>query len=83
MLVDEHRAEETLDPENWEELKEIGHQMVDDMIDHLASVRQRPPAMPINEQITANFMQPLPLSRRALRRFIVTSRAISSEPTWV
>ncbi len=67
-MVDEHRVEETLDPENWEELKEIGHQMVDDLIDHLASVRQRPPAMPINEQITANFMQPLPLEPQGLEK---------------
>jgi glutamate/tyrosine decarboxylase-like PLP-dependent enzyme len=60
-MVDERRVEETLDPENWDELKVLGHKMVDDMIDHLASVRQRPPAMPINEQMAAAFMKPLPM----------------------
>ncbi|MBS7619896.1 hypothetical protein KEJ21_04525 [Candidatus Bathyarchaeota archaeon] len=25
--------EETLDPENWEEMRELGHKMLDDMID--------------------------------------------------
>ncbi len=55
------RVEETLDPENWDELKVLGHKMVDDMIDHLASVRQRPPAMFINEQLAAAFMKPIPL----------------------
>ena len=42
-MVNERRIEETLDPENWEELKVLGHKMVDDMMDHLATVRQRPP----------------------------------------
>ena len=55
------RVEETLDPESWDELKVIGHKMVDDMIDHLASVRLRPPAMFINEQLAAPFMKPIPL----------------------
>ncbi len=32
----------SLDPENWAELRGLGHQMVDDMFDHLEQVRQRP-----------------------------------------
>ena len=33
---------ETLDPEDWEEARRIGHEMIDDMIDYLSSVRDRP-----------------------------------------
>jgi len=65
-MVDKKLVEETLDPENWDELKVLGHKMVDDMIDHLATVRQRPPVMPINEQGAAAFMKPLPMEPEAL-----------------
>ena len=68
MMVDKRRAEETLDPESWEELKVLGHKMVDDMVDHIASVRQRPPAMPVNEQMAGAFMKPLPMEPEGLER---------------
>ncbi len=32
----------TLDPEDWSPLRALGHRMVDDMIDHLRLVRERP-----------------------------------------
>ncbi|MGB0716003.1 MAG: pyridoxal phosphate-dependent decarboxylase family protein [Phycisphaerae bacterium] len=32
----------TLDPSDWQELREIAHAMVDDMIDYVRDVRQRP-----------------------------------------
>jgi len=34
--------EQTLDPENWGEMKLLGHKMVDDMMDYLAGLRERP-----------------------------------------
>ncbi len=33
--------EETLDPENWEEMRALGHKMLDDMIDFQRDVAQR------------------------------------------
>lgn len=33
---------ETLDPTSWEEARRLGHAMVDDMIDYLSSVEERP-----------------------------------------
>jgi len=68
LMADERRREETLDPENWDELKALGHKMVDDMVDHIASVRGRPPAMPINEQMAASFMKPLPMKPEGLEK---------------
>ena len=35
-------AEETLDPQDWEELRSLGHRMLDDMLDYLRDVRDRP-----------------------------------------
>ncbi len=32
----------TLDPEDWSPLRTLGHRMVDDMIDHLRTLRERP-----------------------------------------
>jgi hypothetical protein len=34
--------EETLDPENWDELKTLGHEMVDVMLDFLKNQRKYP-----------------------------------------
>jgi aromatic-L-amino-acid decarboxylase len=36
------KNEESLDPENWDELKTLGHQMVDVMLDFLKNQRQYP-----------------------------------------
>jgi aromatic-L-amino-acid/L-tryptophan decarboxylase len=52
--------EETLDPADWQEMRVIGHQMVDDMMDYLQTVRERkiwnkPPAATIKKM-----QQPLP-----------------------
>jgi aromatic-L-amino-acid/L-tryptophan decarboxylase len=34
--------ETTLDPADWEAMRRLGHRMVDDMLDHLRGVRERP-----------------------------------------
>lgn len=52
--------EKTLDPENWEELRALGHQMLDDMLDYLASVRERPVWQPVPNDVRARFRAPLP-----------------------
>ena len=36
------QPEETLDPENWESMRTLGHRMVDDMMDYLETIRDRP-----------------------------------------
>lgn len=59
--------EETLDPENWEELRQIGHQMVDDMLDWLQTLRDRPVWQPVPDEVKARFQQRLPLEAQNLR----------------
>ena len=53
--------EETLDPENWDAMRELGHRMVDDMMDYLQNIRDQPVWQPIPEEVRAQFKAPLPL----------------------
>ena len=53
--------EETLDPENWDELRALAHRMVDDMMTYLQTVRERPVWQPIPAGVKAYLQQPLPL----------------------
>ena len=55
------RPEETLDPEDWESMRALGHRMVDDMMDYMQSVRERPVWQHAPDQIKAHFAAPLPL----------------------
>ena len=41
-MTDEGVREETLDPENWTEITGIGHRMLDDVMNDLATIRERP-----------------------------------------
>ena len=48
----------SLDPENWSELRGLGHRMLDDMVDHLAGLRHGPVWQPPPAGET--WRQPLP-----------------------
>jgi glutamate/tyrosine decarboxylase-like PLP-dependent enzyme len=50
----------TLDPSDWTELRALGHRMLDDMIDHIATVRERPVWQPIPDVVRAQFREELP-----------------------
>jgi glutamate/tyrosine decarboxylase-like PLP-dependent enzyme len=43
--------EETLDPEDWESMRVLGHQMVDDMLAYLQNVRSKPSDPPSQKVI--------------------------------
>src|SRR5579863_8612753 len=51
---------ETLDPQDWNELRAQGHRMLDDMIDYVASIRERPVWRPIPDEVRARFRAELP-----------------------
>jgi aromatic-L-amino-acid/L-tryptophan decarboxylase len=51
---------ETLDPQNWDELRAQGHRMLDDMFDYIANVRERPVWSPIPDDVRARFRAELP-----------------------
>lgn len=59
--MDNERSQEiSLDPENWEALRALGHRMVDDMLKFLETVRERPVWQPIPDEVKAQLKQPIP-----------------------
>jgi aromatic-L-amino-acid decarboxylase len=53
--------EETLDPEDWESMRALGHRMLDDMLDQLQTIRERPIWQHAPEPVKAYFDGPPPL----------------------
>jgi glutamate/tyrosine decarboxylase-like PLP-dependent enzyme len=51
---------ETLDPENWKEMRALAHRMVDDAISYLENVRERPVWQPVPQEVAARFDEPAP-----------------------
>ena len=51
---------ETLDPSDWQQLRVQGHRMLDDMINYLENIRDRPVWQPIPAEVRARFREPLP-----------------------
>jgi len=47
--------EETLDPQDWDAMRALGHRMVDDVVNTLATVRDRPPWQHAPDQIRTHF----------------------------
>ncbi|NWJ48778.1 MAG: aminotransferase class V-fold PLP-dependent enzyme [Chloroflexi bacterium] len=64
-VFSEDIIEQTLDPENWEDLKSLGHQMLDDMFDFLQNVRERPVWQPVPAEVKQKLKAPLPLAAEA------------------
>lgn len=50
----------TLDPENWDDVRRLGHQMFDDMVDYLRTVRDRPVWQSPTQEARVALRQPLP-----------------------
>jgi aromatic-L-amino-acid decarboxylase len=53
-------SNETLDPENWDNYRELGHQMVNDMIDFLSGVRNQDVWNKPTEESKASLRRDLP-----------------------
>ncbi len=53
-------AWESLDPQDWSELRALGHRMLDDMFAHFESLRERPVWQPMTDEIRGRFRAPLP-----------------------
>jgi aromatic-L-amino-acid decarboxylase len=60
--------EESLDPSNWEDLRRLGHEMVDTMMDYLQQVGQRPAWQKVPEEAVMAMRQPLPREGQDIRR---------------
>jgi aromatic-L-amino-acid decarboxylase len=53
-------SSETLDPQNWDDIRAQGHRMLDDMMDYAANIRERPVWTPIPDAVRARFHDKLP-----------------------
>ncbi len=53
-------SEASLDPENWQDFRQQGHRMLDDMLDYIENLRERPVWQPIPSEVRAVFAAPLP-----------------------
>jgi glutamate/tyrosine decarboxylase-like PLP-dependent enzyme len=59
-------VEETLDPGNWDEVKEIGQQMLNEMMHYLQNISSKPVWKKVPEDIKEQFDQPLPVEPQPL-----------------
>ena len=46
---------ETLDPDNWDEMRTLAHRMIDDAITYLETVGERPVWQPVPDDVAARF----------------------------
>jgi aromatic-L-amino-acid/L-tryptophan decarboxylase len=60
ILSETEIRELTLDPDNWENLRSLGHRMVDDIFDHLSTLREQPAWQPVPEKVRTALHQPVP-----------------------
>ena len=51
---------ETLDPEDWDGMRELAHRMVDDMMDYIASNRERPVWTRVPDDVAGKLEAPAP-----------------------
>lgn len=60
MDLPELEPEIGLDPENWAAMRELGHQMVDEMMTYMETLRERPVWQPIPAEVKAELKRPAP-----------------------
>ena len=56
----ERIGEETLDPTDWEEMRELAHEMLDRMIDYQRDIRGDPAWRPMPDDVEDRFRDPVP-----------------------
>ena len=58
--MDNSQPYETLDPENWDEMRTLAHRMVDDALTYLETVRERPVWQPVPDEVADCFNEKAP-----------------------
>ena len=67
--MNDHQPDDiTFDPENWTTLRALGHRMLDDMLDYIEHIRERPVWQPIPRDVRARFDVGLPQNASPPRR---------------
>lgn len=57
----DHRDGESLDPADWEAMRALAHRAVDDAVDYLEGVRERPVWRPVPDEVAGAFHRPAPM----------------------
>lgn len=52
--------EETLDPNDWEPMRKLGHKILDDMMNYMKTVRERPVWQHVPERVKTHFRSSVP-----------------------
>ncbi|UVK40921.1 aspartate aminotransferase family protein [Mesorhizobium sp. AR10] len=74
-------AEETLDPVNWADIQALSHRVIDDAVDYLRDVRDRPVWREMPAEVRDFFATPLPRSPAPLAAvYGEVSRTVMSYP---
>ncbi len=60
--MNEYIAEETLDPKDWESMRALGHRILDDALDYLETLRDRPVWRHAPPDVKAHFEGPPPFT---------------------
>jgi glutamate/tyrosine decarboxylase-like PLP-dependent enzyme len=58
--MDSEKTFETLDPQDWGQLRTLAYRMVDDAITYIETVRERPVWQPVPDEVAARFATPAP-----------------------
>jgi len=51
---------ETLDPENWDEMRQLAHRMIDNVLDYFQTAEERPAWRPVPEEVSRALRTPAP-----------------------
>jgi aromatic-L-amino-acid decarboxylase len=54
------KPETGLDPDNWNDIKTLGYQMIDDMVDYLKNIGEQQIWKPVPQQVKDVFKNPIP-----------------------
>lgn len=60
MAEKENEKDLTLDPKDWEAMRQLGHQMIDDLIKYWAGIREEKIWKPIPDEVKSFLDQPIP-----------------------
>ncbi|MFO1109844.1 MAG: aspartate aminotransferase family protein [Bradyrhizobium sp.] len=59
-------SSKSLDPQDWDDIRAQGHRMLDDMLDYISGIRERPVWQPIPDEVRGRFRADLPLKSSGL-----------------
>ncbi|KUJ79728.1 amino acid decarboxylase [Ruegeria marisrubri] len=68
MAGDQKGLEETLDPEDWETMRRLSYRIVDDAIEHLRSVRDRPVWQQMPAEVLDGYQEGVPEAPEPLEK---------------